>query len=121
MKGILLTGTSTSSEYRLIDVPYAGGMIIRYDILAGSGNGTPLYTETGEMQVFDYGIDGNATKSTTLGTFSVVDGDLYFKSIDYFPIMQIGLHGTILCGYSTMLVSGQYGSMAYDTSESSSW
>lgn len=121
MKGILLTATDADNQYKLIDVPYAGGMIIRYDILAGSGYASTLYTETGQMQVFDDGIDGASTKSTTLGTFSVVNGDLYFQPTSYFTIMQIGLHGTILCGYSMMLVSGQNGSIAYGSSESSSW
>lgn len=121
MKGILLTDTSTGTNYKLINVPYAGGMIVRYDILAGSGYGSVLYTDTGEMQVFDEGIDGAPTKNTTLGAFSVQDGDLYFRPTSHFAIMQIGLHGTILCGYSTMLVSGQNSSVAYGMDESSSW
>lgn len=121
MKGVLLVSTRTDNDYKLINVPYAGGMIVRYDILAGSGYGSVLYTDTGEMQVFDEGIDGAPTKSTTLGTFSVQNGDLYFRPTAYFSIMQLGLHGTILCGYSTMLVSGQTGSVEYGNSESSSW
>lgn len=114
MKGTLII-QCYSDAYKLIDVPYVGGMIIRYDILASENSA--LYTETGSMQVFDCGIDGGS-KETPLGSFTVENGDLVFTPSAAFTCLQIGLHGTILCG-SYNLVSGQTSSMGYETDYSS--
>lgn len=115
MKGVLIADNS-QTEHVLIPMPYAGGMIIHYDLLAPDG-GT-IYTETGTMQAFDDGIDSMSEKVTTLGTFRISNGSLVFKPKSGVNVIQIGLHGTILCG-SSQLTYSQNGSCEYSDDYSS--
>lgn len=114
MKGVLIL--NTSENVMLLDVPYAGGIIVRYDLLASDG--ITIYTDSGTMCVFDIGIDGSSEKVTSLGTFTVNSGDLYFTPVTNFGCLQVGLHGTILSG-SYNLVSGQSSSYEYGNDYSS--
>lgn len=109
MKGVLISDDS-QMEHVLIPMPYAGGMIVHYDLLAPN-NGT-IYTETGTMQAFDDGIDLMSEKVTTLGTFRISNGSLVFQPKYGVNVIQIGLHGTILCGGSQLTFS-QNGSCEY--------
>ncbi len=103
MKGILLR--CPYSTKTLLNVPYAGAMVVHYDIIAF--NGSSLSVETGTLKVFATGIEGDT--STSYGTFNVSNGDLEFYASQAWDAIQIGLRGTILAGSSYELNSWQSG------------
>lgn len=103
MKGVLLRCPDNSKT--LLNVPYAGAMVVHYDIIAF--NGSNLSVETGTLKVFASGIEGDT--STSYGTFNVLNGDLEFYASQAYNAIQIGLHGTILAGSSYELNSWQSG------------
>ena len=103
MKGLLLR--YPSGYKTLINVPYAGAMIVHYDLIAFDGSN--LSTKSGTIQIFATGLEGD--HSTDFGEFSVSNGDLLFNPSNSWNALQIGLHGTILSGASCELNSWQSG------------
>ena len=130
MKGVLLDLTSSntfpSAGYKLIDVPYYGGMIINmqailvdcygyvhmchgtisvYSATGVYGSGIGLVQGTGKVSI-------NPDGDREFGWFECSNGDLYFKLVGQTDAsyLQIGMHGTIITGQTDNLNSGQTGS-----------
>lgn len=107
MKG-LLVNPSVTSQVKLLDVPYAGGMVVHVDIIAVQNN--TIYCCNDTVTVYPSGITANGFASE-LGSFSVSNGDLLFifnGSVQYaLSAVQFGLHGTILAGYVSEINSFQ--------------
>lgn len=115
MKGVLLDMNSNfpTAGYKLIDVPYYGGMIVNLQILIIDCEGY-IHAAHGTIVVYPQGVHGTGTGlvqgsevvhlnpdgDRSFGTFEVLNGDLIFKSAGIYDgvIMQIGMHGTILTG-----------------------
>ena len=116
MKGVLLDlqgGEFPSGGYKLLDVPYCGGMIIQMQILIIDCT-QQVHAVTGTITVYPMGIYGtgdglvqgsgvvnlNPDGDRVFGTFEVSNGDLYFKTNNIYDavLIQIGMHGTILVG-----------------------
>lgn len=115
MKGVLLDMQSNfpSAGYKLLDVPYYGGMIIDMQILIMDCEAM-IHAAHGTIVVYPMGVRGTGTGlvqgnavvelnpdgDRVFGTFEVSNGDLIFKSAGIFDavITQIGMHGTILVG-----------------------
>lgn len=112
MKGVLLRYPSESKT--LINVPYAGAMIVHYDLIGFDGS--RLSVKSGTVNVFATGIEGDY--STDFGEFTVANGDLLFNASNSWNALQIGLHGTILSGASYELNSWQSGNEYLDSGSS---
>ena len=111
MKGVLINPQDQSTEFTLLNVPYAGGMLVEANVLAIDTDSN-LHIEKGTLTVYPGGLtDTFGSSIYEIGEFKVVNGDLIFKlsSIyrSYFNAIQIGLHGTILAGYSYEINSDQ--------------
>lgn len=108
MKGLLVNPSTESQQVKLIDVPYAGGMIVHVDIIAVQSN--TIYCCNGTVTVYPSGVTANGFASE-LGSFSVSNGDLLFvfdSTVQYaLSAVQFGLHGTILAGYVSEINSFQ--------------
>lgn len=107
MKGLLVNPSDTSSV-KLLDVPYAGGMVVHVDIIAVQNNS--VYCCNGTLTVYPNGVTGD-NFAYDLGSFSVSNGDLVFtfnSPVRYsLSAVQFGLHGTILAGYLSEINSYQ--------------
>lgn len=115
MKGVLLDMQSNfpSAGYKLLDVPYYGGMIIDLQILIIDCEAM-IHAAHGTIVVYPMGVRGTGTGlvqgnavvelnpdgDRVFGTFEVSNGDLLFKSNGIYDavITQIGMHGTIMVG-----------------------
>lgn len=114
MKGLLFLGIYGSVSKTLLQVPYAGAMVVHYDLI-GFDTYSTLQAETGTLKIFPSGISGDVSVGG-IGSFSVSNGSLRFTSTSYWPAVQIGLHGTILAGTNYELNSWQSGNESLSVS-----
>lgn len=120
MKGVL-ANPQTANTVTLLDVPYAGGMLVEANVLF-IDNYSQLHIHKETLYVYPDGIRGDC--NLDIGYFDVSNGDLIFSfdsSIaSLLTAVQFGLHGTILAGYSYAINAGQSDSTVFETSTSSS-
>lgn len=133
MKGILINPQQYNGSWNgvtLIDVPYAGAMIVDFQLIA-IDTASQLHLRKGYIEIYPQGSNtyvcnagsftpASGTDLSTFGTFEVYNGDLVFfvgQSRNYdLTAIQIGLHGTILAGIVTEINSTQQGSTTLPSS-----
>lgn len=103
MKGILFN--PSDSPVTLLDVPYAGGMLVEYNVLA-LDNYNNIHVKKGTLYIYTNSYSDVTTDNVSeIGSFSVSNGDLVFTVYGNVQVIQIGLHGTILAGLQNNLAT----------------
>ncbi|MDO4571585.1 MAG: hypothetical protein Q4D38_14465 [Planctomycetia bacterium] len=123
----MLTRLPYGSDFLVLEVPYAGAMILHYDIIIYHGsNYNKFYTYTGTLTLLPEALVGD-TSVQNVGLWLVENGSLRFAGtsslLENCPI-QFGLHGTaMLPNAGSGLGSGQTSSESapYYSSSSSDY